>query len=477
MQSEYLRKLVARLEQYRFVLFYGAGGVAKDLLLLLEPYLDKTRISVAVTKKKESETLLSGHPVRQIDGFVTDREQTMVILAAMPGVCAEMEEHIRDLGFHDYMTAEEISGQMYEEIWQTEISRKKIVFSSWSGGGFGGNGKYIALNLLEQSADADLVWVIKDKTEKLPDGIRGVQYGTYEHYRELGTARIWIDNVHKNFMTRKREGQCYIQTWHGGGPLKKIEFDGENMSRSYLELCERNSEMEDIMISPSAFNSGLYRKAFHYRGEIMECGYPRNDIFRKRHDCRRKITDMYRLDPEEILLLYAPTFREFQRRERDRLDFAAVRKAVQRKSGKECRVLVRLHPSDADAAERCPWPGGCVNVTSYDDAQELLAAADILITDYSSVMWDFSLGRKPVFLFHPDIDLYEKERGYYLPFGQMPYVEAFDNADLCRKIEDFEKEGYRKGLDAFLLKYGSFDRGTAAEAVGARIMKILKEGY
>ncbi len=476
MRSKYLIGLSARLARYRFVVFYGAGGVAKDLLALLEPYLDKARISVAVTKKGEKESRLSGHVVKQIDEFVAYREETLVILAVMPGLSAGMESYIKKLGFGEHMSAEEISRQMYEEIWREQIRGNKILFSNWSGGGFGGNAKYIALNLLGRRRDLDLVWVVKDEAERLPEGIRGVKYATYEHYHELGTAHIWIDNVHKNFLTRKREGQYYIQTWHGGGPLKKIEFDGENMPQSYLELCERNSQMEDIMVSPSVFNSGLYRKAFHYRGEIMECGYPRNDIFWRENGCQKRIADKYQFDGEGITVLYAPTFRDCAGREEYDLDLGAVRTSINKRFGKKCWILVRRHPSEQDRIKNQPWTEEIVDVTAYEDVQELLAAADVLITDYSSVMWDFSLSRKPVFLYHPDLSHYEKERGYYLPFWQMPYIEAFDNADLCCKIENFEEEGYRERMDAFLLKYGSLDKGKAAEAVGSRIMELLKEG-
>lgn len=96
-----------------------------------------------------------------------------------------------------------------------------------------------------------------------------------------------------------------------------------------------------------------------------------------------------------------------------------------------------------------------------------------MITDYSSVMWDFSLSGKPIFLFHPDVDLYEKERGYYLSFQEMPYVESFGNDDLFEKIENFNGQGYKERLNAFVKKYGSFDKGTAARDVGDRIMDIL----
>lgn len=473
MESEYLKELSYQMRQYRLVVIYGAGGVAKNLLIFLTPYLDRERTVVAVSKKAEDEERLSGYPVRQINELVGVKDRSLVILAVMPRLAREMGAHVRELGFQDFLTAEEITRRLYEEIWQAKISENKIVFSSFAGAGFGGNGKYIALELLKRSRKLDLVWVVKDEATELPEGIRGVIYGTYEHYRELGTARIWIDNQHKNLFTRKREGQTYIQTWHGGGPLKKIEFDGENLSRSYLDLCEMNSEMEDLMISPTRFNSELYRRAFHYNGEIMECGYPRNDIFWKKSGIRERIERIFGMEEGEMILLYAPTFRIFEKREEDILDLPGVRKAMEKRFRKKCRIFVRLHPCAAEATEDYTGIEECTDVTSYGDAQELFAAADALITDYSSVMWDFSLSGKPVFLFHPDVDLYEKERGYYLPFKEMPYVEGFGNKDLCRKIETFNDAGYRERTRDFLEKYGSFDRGTAAEAVGDRIMDML----
>lgn len=475
MESNYLKGLSVRMRQYRFVLVYGAGGVAKDLLILLAPYLDKERTAVVVSCKGTEENQLEGYSVGQLDEWMDVRDQALVILAVMPTLAREMEAAVKKLGFQNYMTAAEVSKCLYDEIWREKIDQDKLVFSNWAGGGFGGNAKYIALDLLGRSCNLDLIWVVKNEDEEFPDGIRRVRYGTYEHYRELGTARIWVDNEHKNFLTKKRDGQCYIQTWHGSGPLKKIEFDEKNLPVSYLELCEKNAGMEDIMVSPSGFNSDQYRRAFHFHGEIMECGYPRNDIFWRDNSFGEEIKHRFSLKPGELMVLYAPTFRDFRRKEGDMLDMERAGKAIEKRFGKACRFFVRLHPSDREAAQSVFALGECIDVTSYGDIQELLAAADVLITDYSSVMWDFSLSGKPVFLFHPDLDRYEKERGYYLTFDKMPYVEAFDNEDLCRKIESFEKEKYQKAVQAFLKEYRTFDRGTAARAVGDRVMGILEE--
>ncbi len=475
MESKYLAALSARLKEYQSVLIYGAGGVAKNMLIFLNPCLDRKHTHIVVSQKEENERELAGYPVRQIDELIEIRNQAFVIVATMPEQAAVLKRNLDKLGFRNYMTAEELSEQLYREIWQEEIHENKIVFSNFIGAGFGGNEKYLALDLLERSQALDLVWIVKKEGMRFPAGIRQVRYGTYEHYRELGTARIWIDNQHKNFFTRKREGQCYIQTWHGGGPLKKIEFDGKNVSGSSLALCEMDSKLVDIMVSPSRFNSEVYRRAFHYEGEIMECGYPRNDIFWKDSGIRKEIEQLFGAEPGEMIALYAPTFRNFARREKDVLDLEGARNALEKRFGKKCRIFVRFHPRVAETEKDYPGIGGCADVTAYEDIQELMVAADVLITDYSSVMWDFSLSGKPVFLFHPDVDLYEEDRGYYLPFRKMPYVESFDNEDLCRKIESFNERGYRERVKAFVEEYGSFDKGTATKAVGDRIMSFLKQ--
>lgn len=487
MKSVFLEKISEHFQKYNYILIYGAGGVAKDLLCLLEPCLRECpQVCVVVSERKGNQDSLHGYPVKEITEFCNVREDTYVIVSVMPRYEKQIKENLEKEGFQAYCTASMLIEQMYKEIWELPVSEDKIVFSHGDGYGFGGNPKYIALELLKAGTDIkgghslDLVWLADDCSGEFPDGIRTVPYGSYEHYYELGTAKIWIDNQHKSYFTRKRDGQFYMQTWHGGGPLKKIEFDAEGIPVSYLDLCEMNSEMEDIMVSPTRFNSRLYRSAFHYCGELLECGYPRNDIFWKADENRKKIEELYGLEPEEGIVLFAPTYREDSGTEeglpgsgREILRIEEICQALEERFGKKYKFLIRFHPYDKNPEKRYTWCEGWMNVTSYDDVQELLAVSDILITDYSSVMWDFSLQKKPVFLFHPDLDKYQKERGYYLPFGQMPYIEVFSNEEMCRKIKCFDEESYRRKLDRFLEEYGSFDRGTASADVAEQLIKWL----
>ena len=142
----------------------------------------------------------------------------------------------------------------------------------------------------------------------------------------------------------------------------------------------------------------------------------------------------------------------------EELNLSKVRESVEKLYDRKVEILVRLHPD----LRNKDVPSGVINASYYDDTQELLAASDVLITDYSSIMWDFSLQKKPVFLFQPDNDGYEEERGYYLSFEKMPYILARSTQELCSKIESFDENLYREGVTVFLKKYGSFDEGIAA---------------
>lgn len=474
-ESIYLQKLVSFFGSYTYVLVYGAGGVTQALLPLLKTVTDQDKTCIVVSEKAESQSFLEGYPIKRIDEFQDICDEVYVIVSVMLGSMPVMEEMLRQRGFLHYCRVDQMIDALYNEIWtNTQVAANKVLFSNFGGNGFGGNPKYIAIELLKNRKGLDCVWVVKDEHYKMPEGVRCVKKGTYEYYRELATSRIWIDNQHKDFHTRKRKGQTYIQTWHGCGPLKKIEFDAPGLPVSYLELCERNSEMEDLAISPTRFNTEQYRRAFHYKGEIMECGYPRNDIFWGTDRCRRKIEGLFGVREEEGIVLYAPTFRETDAKDEERLDFARVCDALKERFERKYRMFVRFHPSEIDSLKNGMFQGnGITNATAYEDTQELLAAADILITDYSSIMWDFSLQKKPVFLFHSNGQKYDNERGFYLPFERMPYIEALDNAQLCEKIGAFDRDEYENALMKFLVDYGSFDRGTASRAVSEWILNIL----
>lgn len=473
MESALLERIQKLYQKFRYVLIYGAGGVTEDLLILMNPYLYRERTYIVVSDKSKNKSQIGAYPVKEISAFLGIQDTVFIIISVMPRNALSIENDLKESGFENYCFVSQIIDALYHEIWTNKMAKNKVVLANGDGYGFGGNPKYIALELLRRRQDLDLVWIARDTNTILPQGVRAVQLGTYEHYYELGTAKIWIDNQHKSFYVRKRDGQIYMQTWHGGGPLKKIEFDAEGLSQSYLDLCEINSQMEDIMISPTGFNSQLYRKAFHYTGEIMECGYPRNDLFWKANKCRERIEKMFGVSKQEGIVLFAPTYKDCSATMENELDLGKVEEALTHRFQKKFRIFVRFHPFDKEPEKKYKWCGEWSNVTAYDDVQELLAASDILITDYSSIMWDFSLQKKPVFLFHPDLQQYQTARGYYLSFDKMPYIEAFSNVELYQKIIEFDSDIYRSKLLQFLSEYQTFDTGIASETVVERILGMM----
>ena len=171
MESEYLKKLQVLFQQYRYVLIYGAGGVTRALLSLLEPYLNKDKTYIVVSDKREEENLIEGYPIKEISEFHGICNEVYVMISAMPRYIQEMEQHLRNVGFTAYCTVEYLLRQLYGEIWKNEIEKRKIIFANGDGYGFGGNPKYIALKLLSHNKNLDLVWITSRKDAEFPENV------------------------------------------------------------------------------------------------------------------------------------------------------------------------------------------------------------------------------------------------------------------------------------------------------------------
>lgn len=463
------------VNEYEDIVVYGAGGVAKAVCRLLKECCTEKNICIAVSKPEGNPRFLEGFQVYSVESMLDARykKNALFIMAMMPAAAGAVKAEMTGRGCRNILTAEEMAEKMYKSFYSHPVQKGKILFVNFSGRGYGCNPKYICEEIRGRDWDfADCVWAVGDGDAGLPDGVRAVPYGSYQYYYELATAQVWVDNQHKDFISQKREGQFYIQTWHGCGPLKKIEYDAESLPGSYLEMLDRDMEMVDLCISGAGFNSMLFRRAFRYNGDILECGCPRNDILLKQDFPGRKIRKKLGIPEGVSVILYAPTLRDG---ESNRIDVPRVSEACCQLFEKDCFVLIREHPQMKLREGRYLFSDRVINASDYPDIQELLAVSDLLITDYSSVMWDFSLQRKPVFLYHPDVNVYEEERGIYISFSQMPYIEAFSMEDLCEKICGYEEETYKQELEGFLRKYESFDGGEAAKIVVNRIWEVIKD--
>lgn len=349
------------------------------------------------------------------------------------------------------------------------INNSKIIISSYYGRGFSDNAKYIVEELLRRNNKYDIVWIVNDLGEQknFPDGVRVVKYKSIKSIYEYATSKVWIDNSRKQCYTKKRSQQLYIQTWHGGIALKKIENDAkEALRKSYIKFAQKDSKNADLFISNSRFNTEMYRRAFWYDGDILECGVPRNDLFFNNVDKTiEKVKKSFDIEDKKIIL-YAPTFRKENNLEVYKFDYERCINKFEEKFGSEFVMLIRLHPNVFHRSTELNFDSKKVlNASFYPDMQELLVATDILITDYSSSMFDFILTQKPCFIYASDIKDYRDDRGFYFDLEKLPFSISASTNDMLKNIEDFNYQKYKKHIDEFLAEQGCVDEGNASKKV------------
>ncbi len=358
------------------------------------------------------------------------------------------------------------------------IKNNKIVFSSFNGKGYGGNPKAIAEALLALDKDhtLDLVWLTQNKDTPLPDRIRPCRTGTPQSVYELSTARVWVNDSRSGALY-KRGGQFYMQTWHGFAQ-KHIERAVEAMlPRSYVKQCKRDSAFTDVIISGSGFMTELHKRDFWYSGDVAEYGTPRCDIFFCDNAAlRARVADTLLFPCDRKLCLYAPTFRDDHSIDAYKLDVKDVLQALRARFGGEWSLLVRLHPNVASQSATLYGYDGdtAVDVTSYPDMQELLASVDVLITDYSSSMFDFALSGKPCLLFATDIPEYSSGRGFYFPIDSLPFPLARSMTELTDNIRNYAPDKSGGDWCRFYNENGFCEDGGAAHRCALLILDHIR---
>ena len=361
------------------------------------------------------------------------------------------------------------------------IKKNKIVFVSYLGKGYGDNGKYIAEELLSRKKDLDIVWLCRDMNSEFPDGIRKVKYNSLRSVYELATARVWVDNKRKPIYVRKRAGQYYIMTWHADSVLKKVEKDAETKLPSYyVEAAKNDSKMADLFLSSCAWETRLYRNAFWYKGEIMEEGYPRQDIlFNYDENTVNKIKAEIGISSNTKIVMYAPTFRKnMTSKDLDiySIDWKKMLSEFEHRFGGKWVGMIRLHPNVAKLSGDIKLPENVIDVSGIPDVQRLIIVCDCLITDYSSIIIEAALARKIGITYAKDYDEYKKERDTYFEMEEFPFPFSESQDELFSIIRDFDNKKYYDDLDDFLYKTLELkNNGNSSKCVCNRILKVINK--
>lgn len=358
------------------------------------------------------------------------------------------------------------------------IQNNKVVLINFSGHGFGCNPKYIALELHREFPDCELVWLIRDISEDMPTYIRKVQWTACNVIKEVSSAKVVVANsTGGSIINNKRKGQYWIQTWHASFSPKLLEFAAaKTLPRIYINDIARLIPQFDLFLSNSKMQTQEYRDAFHYQGEVLECGYPRNDVLVNHTEQQRDAIQSKLSIPQNCqVMFYMPTFRGDGDMSPYQLDAERLKKTLEEKFDTRWIVAVRLHPNISDHKAPIQFGKDILDFTKYPDPQELMLAADALITDYSTTMFDFAIMQKPIILFATDIQKYNDEiRGLKPMYRDLPFPLAESNDQLMTIIKNMDWQDYLDKLNAYMSVYGNFDKGTAAETVCQRIMQYMK---
>ena len=363
--------------------------------------------------------------------------------------------------------------------------KSKIVATTMRGRKYGDNPKFIVEKLRELRPDLDIVWFCNEPcTYDLPEGIKACNY--YSPIRkiyEYATAKVWINSHRIESYIKKRKGQLFVETWHGGLGIKKIESDQKRVLSDYsINEIRNTSRLADVFISNSDHLTNIYRHAFKYEGPILKCGYPKNDIlFEDNKDIRKKVKKFFNVGENVKLLMYAPTFRDsFERSgivdfNLFNIDFTRLKESLTIRFGGEWKILVKWHPVMASYIRdnKISAPEGVIDATDYPDMQELILTVDALISDYSSCIFDAAILEIPCFTYATDFEEYKKERGVYYELEELPFPYAKNNEEMMKNIKEFDHKAYIQKWERFKQKTGLVETGHASEIIANKILDFI----
>ena len=363
-------------------------------------------------------------------------------------------------------------------LWKP-LKKNRIAIYSLKQHGYSCNLKYLTEYLNRHHPGRfELLWIVRgdeDLEALRRHGIPAVTLHSKEHFRYRIQAGIVITNDEFYPVFFKRPGQIYVNTWHGAINYKKIGYAGLEFTNPIQKLIYRmNNPCPDLFISGSRSFTDTASDSFGFPRRIfLEAGLPRNDILVTGDPgLKDRVKAELGIPPEKKVLLYAPTFRKGGFGPGRELDYDRVCESLSHRFGGEWVVLLRQHYFVSERREN--MAGTLIDVSGWEDMQELILASDCLISDYSSCMFDFLLTGNPVFVYAPDRKTYTAEdRSFFIPMDRWPYAIASDMEELDRNITNFDPAAFAARAAAHRTEFGSFDKGRACAALTEYLLKYV----
>lgn len=361
----------------------------------------------------------------------------------------------------------------------------KIVASTFEGRRYGDNSQFILEELHRLNPSIKIVWIkAKNYNYPIPDYISVVNdRSTIRKAYEYDTAKVWLDTHLLDKFLSRRKKQLFVETWHGGLGIKKVGNDREilvktNTTNPRIIHTTKNA---NLFVSNSFHLTNIFRKAFGYSGKIWKSGYPKNDIlFQDNTAAKNKIHSKFGISSSAKICIYAPSFRDDNKTDPVKLkpiysiDSKRLIASLHERFGGEWVILFRLHPDLSRLKMQFDYGESVKDATHYPDMQELILAADVFISDYSSCIFDASIRKIPCFTFATDFDNYKADRGVYYEMEELPFPYAKNNDELQHNILSFDPQAYFERLEAFKKRTGLHETGHATQDIAFVINEFIK---
>lgn len=374
---------------------------------------------------------------------------------------------------------------------------KVIVFESFMGRSYSDSPKYIYeyMKSNKKYKEYKFVWFFKNPSTYFylkDDRTTIVKYNSKMYYKYYAQAKYWITNSRIPEVIIKKKKQIYVQCWHGT-PLKKLGFDitveGGNAMNTLKDIRRKYTEdakRYTYMISPSKFCTEKFTSAFnlkklHEDNIILEHGYPRNDfLVNFKESSVNKIKNELNIPKTKKVILYAPTWRDNQHTSgvgytyKTEVDFDYLQKEL----GNDYIILFRAHYFVANNFDFDKYKGFIYDVSKYDDVNHLYIISDMLITDYSSVFFDYSILKRPIIFYMYDLEEYKtKLRDFYIDFKELPGNIVEKEKDLIKEIKKCNNFKYDKKYEEFNKKFTYLENGKASKKVVEVIFDEERENF
>lgn len=353
------------------------------------------------------------------------------------------------------------------------VKKGLVYFESFGGKSYSDSPKYIYEHLINNKDNYKYVWHLNEPAH-LPGKAKIARTGSIRYYYTLAVAEYIVTNVRLPLFFEKRDEVSYLQTWHGtplkrlGGDMEEVHMPGTNTERYKINFFNE-AQKWDYLIAPNAYSSEILSRAFWFDKEVLEVGYPRNDILYTKNNSKN-IADLktkLKLPQDKKVILYAPTWRddEYYSKGNYTFELKLNLEKMQKELGDDYIVILRMHYLIASEMDISKYGEFVYDYSLYSDIGELYLVSDILITDYSSVFFDYANLKRPILFYTYDIDKYRDQlRGFYLDMETElpgPLLETTD--EIISKIQNIDAltNQYKERYDEFYERFCKWEDGTA----------------